>query len=779
MSSVQVSGHLPRHRVRDGVETNLRVVEALNGHLECDPVRFESADCGSDIREKICSRLRRLGRVAVPSPIDAHELLLVPGQSSLPDEVEGDGWHAKLFRKVGVVELNLANRKQSRAAEAIIQKSLVVEFEKSTSHWCLSESTRYWYTDEPVAVEDGVVLLPRLSFATHGLGDSKIGISFDCGHMIRSEQCVADYLASPTEREVFERFRCRDKGRKGTLIYNTGGSRRSKCYFHSYADGLTCETTGVLKFGNERHESLFEYYRQRYPKLAVSGDDPVVYVSFDWGDRPVLVNAKLLHLRLRLDAEQMPAKLRRLSMSPSRRREQVMQQWTPTNEAAVEQCGVKFCGELWQPDVADTEQLPAPDLLFGQGERLRGPQAESLEDHQKYFRKRQRLLREHGAYRVEATVAKDIWIVTPPMRGHWSQSLQDAFVNQVRQNLDQLTRQTFRLRVTTATSARDAAERLQKEPTSTSLIVFDEQDMDGAAYYLLAEELPRWRLKRVTRSTLEGAWRRWQRASNGKEKAKAERAWNDVIFHTVLDLLDQMEVVPWRIASWEYDACLAIDVAQERRFCAVTLLLCRDPEQYAGCNGFWRYIETWAKTDTRRETINPVRLEDKIAGIVEQFSGSHLSQIRSVLVLRDGRECGDEPQAIDRGLNRWKQRGVLAQSAAIDVVDYHKHTVKDLRMWNCSNGDVTNVLGGRAIYLQNAALVCLTGAATVSKYATSDPCLLVGRENADVRRAARAVFALAQHNYLSPNTAYRDAQPMRDADHALMRRSAIEVRGLR
>ena len=100
-------------------------------------------------------------------------------------------------------------------------------------------------------------------------------------------------------------------------------------------------------------------------------------------------------------------------------------------------------------------------------------------------------------------------------------------------------------------------------------------------------------------------------------------------------------------------------------------------------------------------------------------------------------------------------------------------------MWNHTAGDVTNVLGGRAVYLKNSALVCLTGAATMSKYSTADPCLLVGRENADVRRAARGVFALAQHNYLSPSIAYRDAQPMRDADHALKRKTATEVRGLR
>ena len=50
---------------------------------------------------------------------------------------------------------------------------------------------------------------------------------------------------------------------------------------------------------------------------------------------------------------------------------------------------------------------------------------------------------------------------------------------------------------------------------------------------------------------------------------------------------------------------------------------------------------------------------------------------------------------------------------------------------------------------------------------------------ADIRRAAAGVFALTQHNYLSPKVAYRDAQPIRDLDRELEQRVAMEVRGLR
>ena len=143
-------------------------------------------------------------------------------------------------------------------------------------------------------------------------------------------------------------------------------------------------------------------------------------------------------------------------------------------------------------------------------------------------------------------------------------------------------------------------------------------------------------------------------------------------------------------------------------------------------------------------------MADKIANIPDALHGLRFSPLRSLLVLRDGHECGDEPQAINRAFDLWKKIDMLAQGAAIDVVDYHKRTVKDLRMWRVFEEETTNVLEGRAVFLdQGTALTCLTGAATLGRGGTADPVLLVGREHSDIRRAATGVFALAQHNWLS------------------------------
>ena len=240
---------------------------------------------------------------------------------------------------------------------------------------------------------------------------------------------------------------------------------------------------------------------------------------------------------------------------------------------------------------------------------------------------------------------------------------------------------------------------------SNCLIVFDDRELSGAAYYLLADALRDWTMKRVARHTLIKAWNRLGSARGPRDKADAERSWNDIVFHTVLDLLDQMGAIPYRVGQWPYEACLAIDVAEDRRYCGLSFLICRDETAHQGQAGLWRYLDCWTKPDTRREEIEAPQLADRIARVPEALYGRRISPLRSLLVLRDGHECGREPQAMDQGFDQWKKSDFLAQSAVVDIIDYHKRTVKDLRLWQVGDSDVRNVLEGRAVFLdQRTAL---------------------------------------------------------------------------
>ena len=101
-------------------------------------------------------------------------------------------------------------------------------------------------------------------------------------------------------------------------------------------------------------------------------------------------------------------------------------------------------------------------------------------------------------------------------------------------------------------------------------------------------------------------------------------------------------------------------------------------------------------------------------------------------------------------------------------------------MWYRERGSVTNVLEGQAIYLDDSsALLSCTGLATLSAGVTADPCLLVARNGADIRRPTQAFFALAQLNYSSPAKAHRFAGPLRESDVRLQQRIAQDMRGIK
>ena len=52
---------------------------------------------------------------------------------------------------------------------------------------------------------------------------------------------------------------------------------------------------------------------------------------------------------------------------------------------------------------------------------------------------------------------------------------------------------------------------------------------------------------------------------SGNHGPGRDGVWRSLIELSVLDTLEQMGAIPWRIASWPYDACLAIDVGENRR----------------------------------------------------------------------------------------------------------------------------------------------------------------------------------------------------------------------
>lgn len=336
----------------------------------------------------------------------------------------------------------------------------------------------------------------------------------------------------------------------------------------------------------------------------------------------------------------------------------------------------------------------------------------------------------------------------------------------------------------------DAVEELRQTDRGVALLVLD---AEPSTYYEASYHLQGWRLKRVTELTLaqkhgelvgQVVGDQHGRSSdrvrgNGGEKKR----WQQFIEPTTLDLLLQMDAIPWRtLQPGHYDAQLTIDVGHDRRYYALSILLMRDR---ASTPNFQIVTRVLAKADHRQETINHVVLADEIRRTVEDTlcprERASVEAIRSLLVLRDGRIAGRENEGIGEAVKRLREDGLLADDARVDIVEIRKDSLKSLRLWEIGPlGEAINALEGTVVRLTDAmVMLTTTGRATLHQ-GTAEPILLMGEGGAEVLlRAADEVFCGAQLNWASPRMAQRLPLPLKRTDTELKARAAQEVRRLR
>lgn len=755
--------------------------------MTCRRVEVRCAVRPAELRASVCSKLRHRHRVvAVPSPFEPTEILIL-GRKTLPvDQIRDQAWRADLHDAGKELRLRPGSEDDQQVFADLLERCLVVAFEQSRGYWRLSRPLRNWYADEPVARVEGVEVISRMSFSTVRLGDPGVGIAFDAGYLNRTVLTVAEFFDPSLpygernrRRRDFDRFRNRAERRKGTLLYTTGEQVVPVCYFDRFAERMTCGTTGPVL----RHDSLFDYCREKYPNLDLVPDDLVAYVSFPGLHHPVPVPAKWLRVRVMADEEQSYRGLGQYkTLSPDQRHEAAINGWELCREVVERLMGCAAEATLWSPPEDRCELLPCPELKFGRERAVAPPREVTDAEYSRYYRERLEKLKGGGLCHYPAAVERKLFVVTPKEGDGWSRELQAGFIADFGKVIQDVTGARFAITEVREDDPDRIVEALGKiadtqgEPGST-VIVFDERRANGASYHLLSHGLKGWNLKRLTRGQVIQKWGARQSGRGAEDRRKGDRRWLDMVTLSVLDTLDQMGAIPWRITDWPYEACLAIDVGEGRRHFAMSLLICRGDGRKPS---FARISESWPKGDHQRETINPVILRDKIVQLFDACEDPGFTPLRSILILRDGRLCGEEEGALREAIDRLQQKDRLTQDVMADFAEVHKKTVKNLRMWTPQGQGRVNIREGQAIYLDGeAVLLSCTGATTLSRSATADPCLLLLRQGKDVRRAARAFFALSQLNYSSPGKAQRYAYPIRETDSRLQQRMAEDMRGVK
>lgn len=759
-------------------EMNIRIIEpgpALK--LEVRVCELIAQDPDAKAFERACNALRGQGLAAVKS---GQEILLLATRLAQPVAVKDEEWRAEIRDAGRSRTLIFSHPDDARLLAQLLERRLLIEITRCKRWWKL-DSPRIWYEPTPKEERKGIAAYRRYEVSSLVIEGVGVGLTVDVGTGFFTTESVADFFREdlPKERREqnrirFDRLSQRQRGQKATLLYDCKKSQH-KCYFEKVNPGETCASTGELVVRHKVFGSLFDYCEQEQPQLGVKANDPVARVSFFNVERPVPVASKYLFLRVMNNA--LPQGLDELDkIAPADRRWLVEGFWTALGNLPLGVGMPVLRGGFWRPP---SNQCQWPGLLFGQQALLSPSSNGDFVAKKDFFRNRSRLLREKGCFHVPPTAPRQIHLAVPKTV---SEDAASELADSISKALSKWTRQqTTVLDPQWYSDLGESIETLKREAQpGIALLVFENQD--PADYYTVSNELKSWRVKRITVDQLESCYRSYARVKNTKwpegKPPREVRDWRSFIEMCALDVLQQMGCVLWRPANGlNYEAHLGIDVGHDRRFYAVSLLICRrlDTKPHT-----WLDSSIEVKADPQRETINEHHLKASILKLFKKAQRMRFDPLDSLLVLRDGRECGQELEGIMAAKDELVRWGMLKPGARLDVVDFHKESLKGVRLWDSTNGHADNVIEGTYVLLNNReAVLANTGLVTLSQ-GTSVLLMLSARsEGTEMRRVAEDVHVGSHFNWSSPRMAQRLPIVLKRTDEQLENRTDQEIKRIR
>lgn len=767
------------------LETNIRVIlPGMGLYIWVRQAAISGPNLTPELIEKSCGVIRkRYHLAAVPHPEKSNTLFVASKYPIDSIHLDGEDWELDVIDTgLPAQKLNLSTKEGERLIPILAERAFIAHIAASTNYWTV-DSPRIWYEREPIQIMHGIAAYRRFEIGSLFIKDVGVGIAVDTGVAFFSQATLAYYFDPKCGQEerslrekVFMNLVRRQDGQKGTLVYDNGKTR-TKCYFVSPPQGVTCANTGPLRIKGQSYDSLFDYYKKTNPELPVEGDALAVRVSFLNMEHPQPVAADRVVARVM--NESLPDSLRDIDkIEPNERRDILIDFWNGIGSKPFGKITPGIEEHFWCPADEQILSLDMPNLTFGNNRELPAPETISEGTYIDNFKRRLRLLKKAGCYQVPPNISRTIYCAYPNLLGN---DAAKQLATDIANELKDITGKPIVSQLVGYDSVGDAVEQL-RDIEQNGMVVFVLNE-EPAAYYEAEFQLPGWRIKRITRPTLEehydyfvnGAW---DRKSHSKTLEVGQNRWSGFINMVTLDVVQLMDVSPYRIDSaGPYEANLIIDVGHDRRYFAVSLLIARIPEKSPS---FRLISHTQHKVDHKEEAINPTILADEILALFSRLP-RRFDPLASLLIIRDGRLVKQEPEGLLNAISRLKTKGFLAQDAHIDWVDVRKDTQKAIRLWEVlDNGTADNPFMGTGVKLNDRMVIMVnTGFPTLTQ-ATADPLLIVANGHCNnVIDAAKANFLGAQMNWSSPRVAQRLHIGMKRTDEDLKSRAAQEIRRLK
>jgi hypothetical protein len=721
---------------------------------------------------------------AVPLQTPGSSLLVLTRNLIPTDSLKDEKWEVNI-QDAGepAIELRGTDTSSREQLATLIERALTIQVQRNTQLWRM-RSWRTWYEPEPFEEREGVSAFQRYDLSTSWVDNEGVVVSVGVGTAFFTTETLAYFFSlnltaseRSQRREMFDHLTQRQQRRKGTLLYRNGKSI-TRCYFVDAPEGMTCATTGLIRIANKSYVSLLDYYRDVNPNLQVDDSDVVVRVSFPGLDGGgVYVAAKLLVARIMND--NVPERLKSVDkLPPDIRRNKVETFWQQLGRQPFGKGVPSPTVGLWQPKPEKVHQLTMPDLIFSNGACLRAP-TEAGSNFSENYRQRLSMLEAHGCYSVPPAMERTLYYALP---NSIPQDIRQQLIDDLTKKINGLAKGPVLSSVPILySSISDAISQLRKYEAGALIFVLNDEPN---AYHEVAFQLDGWRVKRITSRVLLSKYQDMQNNSNRRngngrsDPYKGRKRWGDFVVENALDVLQLLDVIPYRVAQLvPYEAMMVIDVGEDRRYQAVSLLVMRNQSLIPECI-IVRHV--MPKPDMQSEAINPVILGDLMLEIVNRGIRTTRYPLQSILIVRDGKTVDREPEGYAEGIAKIKAAKKLTEDARIDIVDVHKDTLRHLRFWDATEGRAVNSLEGTVLKLDtDTVLLATTGVSTLHQ-GTANPLLIVGNGRcSNILDAAQAIFAACQLNWSSPKMSQRLPLPLKVTDEELAARLAQEIRRIR
>jgi len=759
------------------METNIKIVEFGDRlSLVVKKVELSGETLTYEQLNRACSIIAKAYKIAaIPYSTEGKQSLITEVHENIPcSTLTVDDWVIDLVHTTDKFLISLTEKKERQLVSDLYKRSLLIQILSKTSMWTL-DSPRIFYEKTPFIKSDfssdfstpvtDIDAYRRYEISELYVENAGLGFSVGVKTAFISSLSVFEYYSSGLEKRL-RKLLGRQNEQKGTLVYD-GPTGKIKCYFEGYKGDITIDQAPAFKIKGKSYSSPYAYFKSVHPSFDVKPTDKAALVSFPGMGNKVYVPANRLFVRVMNDMVD-SSMSNEDKILPEDRMTLINDFWSSLGEKPFGKCYVGAKSGFYQPTSANSGILGMPDIHFGENQVLPGPIRALTEDYRRSYRSRKEYLNKFGCYFVHPSMEREIYFCYPVGT---AENLKDRFANDICNRIKALTKISV---IPSTVSYNDIVTGISdlKNNFGRGMTVFVFEDLDPTTYFNIRFELKNWRIKRVTSHQLGKKFKGLNDYKDGKFE-KGLKNWNSFIEINAFDIIQQLGCLPFTVDTPLYhDMQLVIDVSEKSSHIVLSLVMLKEGMKTPVFDSLVK-----PKTDSKKEEINAAFLERYV---VELFTNNKTViskfNLNSLLVLRDGKNCGSEYSSLQDTVAKLIGNGILAATFTMTFVEYHKTTLKEVRLIDKSASGYTNVLEGSYFIPDgNTAILATTGSGTLNQGTASPVMIKGGYGNCDMKKILHDVFISSQLNFSSPSVAQRLTFAAKRADDQLKDRIAQEV----